>query len=1124
MKPALFMQPGIGKFFSPLLLLFLVLSFCAKAQERPDRSVFVPPAPNASALGEYGDVPVSYYTGTPSVSVPVKQVETGKLNLAVSLSYHASGNKVDDIASWVGLGWSLNAGGVITRSVRGLPDEDVQGFINEGYKIEDPDYLNSWQYLDAVASGRIDSEPDLYFFNFAGYTGRFIADTEGVYHALPQQDIQINRTETGWNVLAPDGTQYVFGKTGEWGARDMSTVISEQIGSDWQTTKIYPTSYHLALIISADGNDTISFSYTSQTIEYSDIKSEIWYKRFVNRPEQENCPDLTPTETVNSYSVSEHLISEINYNGGSIAFTSSGEERKDLTGGHSLETITHKNPKGEPVKSWQFTYGYFDASSITGYDQTSRYRLKLIQVEEVSANGEPLNPYIFSYNDEVQLPPRKSFQQDYWGFYNDNNANTLVPEFSRLPDGTNLVFTQGADRSPDAGRSQAAILTGIKYPTGGFTRFEFEGHEYGYIAQEAATTIEKDTIGLSISIKETGSKEEYFTVSEPTLALVRCSCSSKTQYEGDEYVEGSLSSYENGSSKLLVSCNPDETYAEKYVTLEPGVSYKLFVLGSYYNESMWSSASVTVMMEKEVPVARKEAGGVRIAKILNFSGQGEEPLVREFDYEMENEEGNPVSSGVLVSFSNYAFLYHNNVNVTAYDAVVCDNYAVGSSPKTGLGATQGSHIGYERVTVKNSGDGSNGKTEYYFTTARKYPDIANQNFPFPPRLSKDDLRGLLTKTNVYDSAGELVSQELSEFSSQVKDVYSGLAVGIRFGGASKEFLDTYGVARYTSQKLWVHKNAAFSKLIEAEDTLVNQQNFYYENTGKHVQLTRKETIVNEQDKLTERYRYAHDLSRSALSGVAGIMQDAHMVNALIEETSWRNDKLISYELIKYDNIPEVGIKPKAVYQLPLVLPLEEFSLPPDPTELLNSLTEEVTFMSYDEKGNVLELLSREGVRKGYIWSASTNQVIAEAVNAGYNQLFYTSFEEDGNVEGDGKTGDKSFIGSFSVSKPSAAGEYILSYWLKEGGEWVFHEERMTGDRILRGQVDEVRVFPREAVMNTYTYKPGIGLSSQTDGNNITTYYEFDDFGRLEYIRDEERNILKAIDYQYGNFSGEPTAH
>jgi hypothetical protein len=67
------------------------------------------PAPNAGSLGKYADIPVSYFTGVPDISVPIYTVEEGPLKLPVSINYHASGIKVAETASWVGLGWSLNA-------------------------------------------------------------------------------------------------------------------------------------------------------------------------------------------------------------------------------------------------------------------------------------------------------------------------------------------------------------------------------------------------------------------------------------------------------------------------------------------------------------------------------------------------------------------------------------------------------------------------------------------------------------------------------------------------------------------------------------------------------------------------------------------------------------------------------------------------------------------------------------------------------------------------------------------------------------------------------------------------------------------------------------------------------
>src|SRR5882672_1868816 len=89
-------------------------------------------SPNAASLGKYGDIPVGYHTGVPSVGIPIYTVNSGGLTTDISLSYHASGLKVAEVAGWVGAGWSLNAGGMITRSIIGAADD--KGYRNyQGY-------------------------------------------------------------------------------------------------------------------------------------------------------------------------------------------------------------------------------------------------------------------------------------------------------------------------------------------------------------------------------------------------------------------------------------------------------------------------------------------------------------------------------------------------------------------------------------------------------------------------------------------------------------------------------------------------------------------------------------------------------------------------------------------------------------------------------------------------------------------------------------------------------------------------------------------------------------------------------------------------------------------------------
>ncbi|HKO81341.1 MAG TPA: hypothetical protein VJU78_13140, partial [Chitinophagaceae bacterium] len=86
----------------------------------------LPPSPNAASLGKYGGFDFGLNTGTMSLSVPVCDYFSTNIAVPISLSYNSNGVKVDEIGSRVGISWSLNAGGVITRTVYGRNDEDAR--------------------------------------------------------------------------------------------------------------------------------------------------------------------------------------------------------------------------------------------------------------------------------------------------------------------------------------------------------------------------------------------------------------------------------------------------------------------------------------------------------------------------------------------------------------------------------------------------------------------------------------------------------------------------------------------------------------------------------------------------------------------------------------------------------------------------------------------------------------------------------------------------------------------------------------------------------------------------------------------------------------------------------------
>src|ERR1700683_2467612 len=101
---------------APLLTVVQVLfglglhaQLSADAQYVPN---YIPPSPNAAALMKFSDVPVSPYTGTADITVPIYTIQARGITVPISVSYHTGGINLEEEASWVGLGWAMNAGGM----------------------------------------------------------------------------------------------------------------------------------------------------------------------------------------------------------------------------------------------------------------------------------------------------------------------------------------------------------------------------------------------------------------------------------------------------------------------------------------------------------------------------------------------------------------------------------------------------------------------------------------------------------------------------------------------------------------------------------------------------------------------------------------------------------------------------------------------------------------------------------------------------------------------------------------------------------------------------------------------------------------------------------------------------
>ncbi|MEZ5199412.1 MAG: hypothetical protein R2764_24425 [Bacteroidales bacterium] len=217
---------------------------------------------------------------------------------------------------------------------------------------------------------------------------------------------------------------------------------------------------------------------------------------------------------------------------------------------------------------------------------------------------------------------------------------------------------------------------------------------------------------------------------------------------------------------------------------------------------------------------------------------------------------------------------------------------------------------------------------------------------------------------------------------------------------------------------------------------------------------------------------------------------------------------------------------------------------------------------YDNSGNLLETLSSTENPLSIIWNNNGYLPIAKTYNARYEQTAYSDFEygntgrwtiDYGNTisHSSAISGDKVFqyingdYGPYAVVETDPNCKYALSFWAENTGSlpyqvvgnniilidsyqsqpnennWIFYEfvfQLVGGNTIgvfKNGEymlLDNLKLYPQNAFMETYYYNDKNELETITDANEQSVYFEYDKFGRLKLKRDQDKNIIEKTIY------------
>ncbi len=1154
----------------------------------------IPVSPTAGSITRYGNTPVNYFTGSPNISIPLYEVSVGGLKVPLSLNYQYDGLKVEEIASWVGLGWNLSAGGAITRTIRGIADDAPNGYMSPALpmtakfmidNMTNPAYSNDIKTLrKEAASGNYDIEPDIFYFSFPGGSGKFFYNQETQrFYTLPAQKSSIVYNGGGFIITREDGTRFYF-LTQEYTSvpAPACSGSAAQAGSGTNTT-----AWYLSKIVNKTQTDSIVFEYAETNYSFDNISTSTKYimtseSGSVSPTSGASMPAFPDQVCWQTTTINGKRLSYIRFRNGYIKLTPDTAARCDLPGDRALQKIEVFNKANQLVKSVKFEYGYFGGVSACSLDVNTR-RLKLEKIWEEGRNGAAITPYRFAYEEEGTFPSRLSYAQDFWGYYNGKTANTsLIP-----PVFHNGSYLSGDDRLPGFQYARLGALKKLTYPTGGATEYIYENHEVNdTLIQPGFVLVRKELEGDHNGGIQSFYVDTFYVDEEPNFY-------NYYDTERGAYVDVDYTAVGCDLSGGANTCAILTIEGQTTGTISLGPLHDLDVIRGHYlpkgkyvlkasfnqNPAMYEDFYFTVQWRKAMVDTSysRQVGGIRLLRTIDHDSiSSANKIIRNFDYR-KDETG--FSSGKVCGYpSNYTTEFANEY-YSSHNLFHCDVYSYfrtflkrTSISNYPLVATQGGYVGYEQVRVSYGENNENGNTVYRF---QHFTDILS-DFP-SVATSREWARGILLAEKTYRKEGG--SDALIRYDSLAYTSLENIDSSLR--------VISYGLKPYFTTSCSLQPNAPCNQIYwyQRQDELSVPDMFEYETitshslpsekrsttydegrsiltiqytsyNGRNYQPAEIKMVSSRQDTLITRYTYNTDYA--PLSGNPQWLQqlinrgviDFPVERLSVVKDNAGNEKVTKGIITITRNDSPVPFK---VYSLETASPVPVSSFTKSAVNGSGSFikdgryAEAISFNAYDSTFKIREQRKTNDIAQVYIWDYDGIYPVAECLNADTASVAATSFESNGKGgwsfagtavnEATAPTGKKGYdlsAGNISRSGLNGSGTYIVSYWLKNGSGsasvnaasgtsvlsrngWTLfrHMVSATGVTVSgTGTIDELRLYPSAAMVTTYTYEPLVGITSQCDPNNNITYYEYDELNRLSLVRDQDRNVLKRVCYNY----------
>jgi len=1052
-----------------LLFVLTIISYSFNASAQLPEQSKTALSPNAASLGLYGNIPVSYYTGTPVISIPLYDIKVSDFVLPISLDYHASGVQVDQRAGWTGVNWTLFAGGAITRSINDIPDEYNNSMYHLGsnagfffrYNVLNTTSWNQRTYLRSIAQSDDglfrDTAPDEFSFSFPGYNGKFYLDHtrnwvvqcdkpvkvefDGIFFEIPFSKLGTQAVNygyspcfSGFTITTDDGTKYQFGK--DINAIDFSIDFflqkyDEWLATAWYLTKIILPNTH-EINFTYERNEFINQMYIAM---HYNLETKVEYKGIFIQPSCSSWSYKSIEKCYEGKLISPVYLKEITTDNAVVTFTKSLSNELKYAQSVYIEKyrdwsqvnlfgflpILGSNKIEYPDCLDQLKWYKLDKITIQnknetdtlkiinfGYNNSSSERLFL---DSITESGK--SPYSFSYFNRNSLPDYLANKSDHWGYFN----NTLAPVDIKLK---KVGFRYRID-------------TTYTYP---------KLREY-----------------------------YYFRDPNPNSDYVKHGILNKIVYPTGGYTEFEYEPH---------------TYRKQLDTIR-------------WNPCIILSSNQT-------------AGGLRIKQIKNSAtDQGPAQVVKEYYYVsdyLQNTTNDPVSSGVLGGQTQYLFMDYTTYAFNSEDVRWKKSVFSSISVLPACRNINGSHIGYTEVIEKNL---DNSFTRYQFANFDNgYLDepadaiIQQSRTPYEPYASKAFERGKLIVQEEYNADRKKIkSKSIVYEKSSVSNNYVR-AMNARYLNVCPGTAVSYDEG--TSFKIYTYSLRPVSEIDtifeQNNDEIVN--NIEYSYNSKNL-LSSTDFTRSDGKKQTTKFVYPFEIKDGQDTTIMRKMTEKNILLNYIEKVIFYHSgipsfgSVISGEYRKYGEIYPGIFRPQQIDILELQNPVSYSTIYPwiiiesyylngqlhhiygnSVTMFGNSYLKPEIYYKYDNHGNIRESKpAGNNIPTTYLWGYNYQYPIAKVENATYDQV-------KNQIQG----------GQATIDAIAASDTLSASH---------------------QGIINGLRTALFNAQVTTYTYKPLVGMLTATDPRGIVIYYDYDSFGRLKevyYYEGGNKRKVETYDYHY----------